>query len=113
MTPTLPRPFSQDVDENNCYRHPKLYIAGQKNLSFNTIIFLRSLVKGIYVAIILFFVLLGITAFDNHPDGYEWDYQSFGLAASCALTIIVNFQVSFLTRPLSLPISCLTPSPFP
>ena len=46
------------------------------------------------MAVVLFFVLLGIMAFDHHPDGFEWDYQSFGLAASCALTIIVNLQVS-------------------
>ena len=57
-------------------------------------IFIRSLLKGIYVAIILFFVLFGIVGFNTMQEGYEWDYQSFGLAASCALTIIVNCQVN-------------------
>lgn len=89
--------LDQDVDENNCYRHPKLYIAGQKNLNFNMPIFIRSLLKGIYVALILFFVLFGIVGFNTTPEGYEWDYQSFGLAASCALTIIVNCQIAIDT----------------
>ena len=83
----------QDVDENNCYRYPELYIAGQQNKYFNRWIFMRSLVKGVYVALIFFFILMGMTLFNFYPDGYEWDYQSFGLAASGALTIIVNFQV--------------------
>ncbi len=81
------------MDENNCYRYPKLYISGQKNLDFNGLIFVRSLVKGIYVAIVIFFVLFGMVAFNVHPNGYDWDYQSYGLAASGALTVIVNLQV--------------------
>ena len=83
----------QDVEENSCYRYPKLYIAGQKNENFTTWIFTRTLLKGIYVALAFFFILFGIVAFDVVPRGYEWDYQSFGLAASGALTIIVNLQV--------------------
>ena len=54
---------------------------------------MRSLVKGIYVAVVFFFILMGMTLTNFFPDGYEWDYQSFGLAASGALTIIVNLQV--------------------
>ena len=45
------------------------------------------------MAVVFFFILMGMTLFNFYPDGYEWDYQSFGLAASGALTIIVNFQV--------------------
>ena len=81
------------MNEHNCYRHPKLYVAGQKNLNFNGAIFVRSLIKGIYVAIIFFFVFFGMVGFNFYPDGYEWDYQSFGLAASASLTVIVNLQV--------------------
>ena len=81
------------MDEDNCYRFPQLYITGQQNKNFNIPIFVRSLCKGIYVAISFFFVLLGITLFNFYPAGFEWDYQSFGLAASGALTFIVNFQV--------------------
>ena len=45
------------------------------------------------MAFVIFFVLLGMTLFNEYASGYEWDYQSFGLAASGALTIIVNAQV--------------------
>ena len=94
-THTLPTPpsLSQDVDEDNCYRYPQLYIAGQQNKNFNIIIFVRSLIKGIYVAVVFFFILFGLTFLNFLPEGYEWDYQSFGVAASGALTVIVNFQV--------------------
>ena len=49
--------------------------------------------KGIYVAFVLFFVLFGLTFLNLFPNGYEWDYQSFGVAASGALILIVNLQV--------------------
>ena len=88
-----PPPLPQDVSESDCYRFPQLYIAGQQNKNFNNFIFFRSLMKGIYVAIAFFFMLFGMTAFNQYPSGYEWDYQSYSLAASGALTIIVNLQV--------------------
>ena len=53
--------------------------------------------KGIYVAFVLFFVLFGLTFLNLFPDGYEWDYQSFGVAASGALILIVNLQVLIIT----------------
>ena len=54
--------------------------------------------KGIYVAFILFFVLFGLTFLDFYDEGYEWDYQSIGTAASGALVLIVNLQVRSLIR---------------
>lgn len=87
---------TQDVHEKACFTHPKLYIPGQKNINFNFPIFVRSLVKGIYVAFVIFFVLLGIIAFNTYPEGYEWDYQSLGVTASASLVIIVNFEVCVL-----------------
>ena len=45
------------------------------------------------MAFVLFFVLFGLTFLDFYADGYEWDYQSFGMAASGALVLIVNLQV--------------------
>lgn len=84
----------QDVDENNCYRYPKLYVASQQNKNFNVLIFLRSILKGIYVAFVFFFILFGMTFLNTYGEGYEWDYQSFGVAASGALILIVNLQVS-------------------
>ena len=83
------------MDENNCYRYPRLYFAGQQNKNFNPFIFARSLMKGVYVAFILFFVLFGMTFLNYYSEGYEWDYQSVGLAASGALVLIVNLQVSY------------------
>ncbi len=83
------------MDEENCYRYPQLYVAGQQNKNFGPWIFIRSLIKGIYVAIVFFFVLFGITFLNFYPAGYEWDYQSFGVAASGALVVIVNVQVSW------------------
>lgn len=73
--------------------YPRLYIAGQKNKRFNPLIFILSLIKGIAVAIIVFFVLYGLTFLNVYKEGYEWDFQSFGYAASGALVIIVNLQV--------------------
>ena len=81
------------MDENNCYRYPKLYVAGQQNKNFNAVLFLRSLVKGIYVAFVLYFVLFGMTFLNFFEPGFEWDYQSLGVAASGALVLIVNLQV--------------------
>ncbi len=82
------------MNEDNCYhRYPKLYMAGQKNKNFTPFIFARSLAKGIWVAFTVFFILMGMTLFNEFAAGWEWDYQSFGLAASGALTIIVNLQV--------------------
>ena len=46
------------------------------------------------MAFVLFFVLFGVTFMDIMPNTKsEWDYQSFGLTASAALTFIVNLQV--------------------
>ena len=45
------------------------------------------------MAFVIFFLLFGMTAFNEYSTGYEWDYQSFGVAASGALIIIVNLQV--------------------
>ena len=47
------------------------------------------------MAFILFFVLFGLTFLDFYKEGYEWDYQSFGTAASGGLILIVNLQVCF------------------
>lgn len=92
---TCPSP-SQDVNEENCYRHPKLYIAGQTNKNFTAFTFVRSVAKGIWVAFVVFFILMGMTLFNEFPAGWEWDFQSFGLAASAALVVIVNLQVSLV-----------------
>lgn len=86
-------PHPQDVNEENCYRYPRLYIAGQTNKNFTASTFARSVAKGIWAAFVIFFVLMGMTLFNEYPAGWEWDFQSFGLAASGALTIIVNLQV--------------------
>ena len=89
--------FSQDLNEEVSLKNPRLYIAGQQNKSFNVKIFVFSLLRGIFAAIVVFFVLFGITFSDVMAvGGSEWDYQSFGLAASAALTFIVNLQVSLL-----------------
>ena len=86
----------KDINEDLCYQFPKLYIAGQQNKRFNIGIFLLSLVKGIVAGIIIFFVLFGFTYLNVMPQGFEWDYQSVGFAASGALIVIVNLQVSWL-----------------
>ena len=46
------------------------------------------------MAFTVFFVLFGIVYLNVYEEGYEWDYQSFSYAASGALVIIVNLQVS-------------------
>ena len=60
--------------------------------------------KGIYVAIVFFFVLFGLTFLDFYDEGYEWDYQSFGTAASGALVLIVNLQVRLFSDPKHVPV---------
>ena len=45
------------------------------------------------MAIVVFFILYGFTYLNVYHAGYEWDYQSFGYAASGALVFIVNLQV--------------------
>ena len=82
------------MDEGRCIKYPKLYILGQQNVQFNPPIFLRSLLKGIFHAIVIFFVLMGCYYQNFYSgDGYEVDYQSFGYIASGALTFIVTLQV--------------------
>lgn len=91
----------QDLSEKISLNNPKLYIAGQQNQNFNVKIFVLSLLRGIAAAIMIFFVLFGITFLDVMPvGGSEWDYQSFGVAASAALTFVVNLQVSSYTHVL-------------
>lgn len=83
------------MDEGRCIKYPKLYILGQQNVLFNPPIFFRSLSKGIFHAIVIFFVLMGCYYQNFYSgDGYEVDYQSFGYIASGALTFIVTLQVS-------------------
>lgn len=53
--------------------------------------------KGIIIAFIIFFVLFGVTYLNVYEEGYEWDYQSFGYAASGALVLVVNLQVHIKT----------------
>lgn len=50
------------------------------------------------MAFVLFFVLFGLTFLNLFPGGYEWDYQSFGVAASGGLILIVNLQVQAKLR---------------
>ena len=52
------------------------------------------------MALVLFFVLFGLTFLDFYDEGYEWDYQSFGTAASGALVLIVNLQVRLFFDPI-------------
>jgi len=87
----------QDVDEGRCIRYPKLYVLGQQNVLFNSFIFARSLMKGIFHAIVIFFVTFGCYYLNFYPsEGYEVDYQSFGYVASGALTFVVTLQVCCL-----------------
>lgn len=82
------------MDEGRCIKFPKLYILGQQNVLFNTPIFARSVLKGIFHAIVIFFVLMGCYYLNFYSgDGYEVDYQSIGYIASGALTFVVTFQV--------------------
>uniref|UniRef100_A0A1X7U3D1 Phospholipid-transporting ATPase n=1 Tax=Amphimedon queenslandica TaxID=400682 RepID=A0A1X7U3D1_AMPQE len=90
--------LDQDCTEKSCLQNPRLYIAGQKGKRFNTQIFLISLLRGICVAIVVFFVLYGFTYLNVYHAGYEWDYQSFGYAASGALIFIVNLQMAMDTN---------------
>jgi phospholipid-translocating ATPase len=88
----------QDCTDRSCLSNPRLYIASQKGKFFNNFYFIMSLLRGIYVAIVVFFVLFGITYLNIYQEGYEWDYQSFAYAASGALVCIVNIQVALDTH---------------
>ena len=77
-----------------CLRYPRLYIPGQQNLLFNTVTFFKSLLRGIYVSIVVYFVThLGFSEVADQ-DGIAVDaLYVFGSAASGILVLIVNFQV--------------------
>lgn len=90
--------LDQDVDEGRCIKYPKLYVLGQQNVLFNPPIFGRSLLKGIFHAIVIFFVLMGCYYQNFYSgDGYEVDYQSYGYIASGALTFVVTLQIALDT----------------
>jgi len=87
--------FDQDVDDKMCIRLPKLYVQGQRNELFNSVVLLRSLGRGLYVSLVVYFVCYGAFYTGMANDGLtSTDYQSFATVAATTVLIVVTLQVA-------------------
>ncbi|XP_072107847.1 phospholipid-transporting ATPase IC isoform X2 [Mobula birostris] len=90
--------LDQDVTDKLSLQFPKLYIAGQKGSYFNFTKFFLSLLHGIIISMIIFFVPYGAFLQTMGQDGEApTDYQSFAVTTASALIIAVNFQIALDT----------------
>ncbi|XP_051900164.1 phospholipid-transporting ATPase IC [Pristis pectinata] len=90
--------LDQDVTDRLSLRFPKLYIPGQKGSYFNFTKFFLSLLHGIIVSMIIFFVPYGAFLQTMGQDGEApTDYQSFAVTTASSLIIAVNFQIALDT----------------
>lgn len=90
--------MDQDVSDTNSLKFPQLYIPGQKGLLFNKKLFWLSLLKGMWVSVILFFFSLGalydLLAADGRNNG---DLIFFGTAVAAILVLVVNIEIGIHT----------------
>ncbi|XP_059845663.1 phospholipid-transporting ATPase IC [Hypanus sabinus] len=90
--------LDQDVTDKLSLRFPRLYIPGQKGSYFNFTKFFLSLLHGIIVSMIIFFVPYGAFLQTMGQDGEApTDYQSFAVTTASSLIIAVNFQIALDT----------------
>lgn len=87
--------IDQDVTDVYLLRYPRLYIAGQKGVLFNTTTFILSLLKGAVVSFLIFFLCFGSYYYNTYQTtGWESDsVYFFFLAISFPLVVVVNIQV--------------------
>uniref|UniRef100_UPI00398E54CE phospholipid-transporting ATPase IC isoform X1 n=2 Tax=Pristiophorus japonicus TaxID=55135 RepID=UPI00398E54CE len=90
--------LDQDVTDKLSLRFPKLYIPGQKDSFFNFKMFFVSLLHGVVMSMVIFFIPYGAFLQTMGQDGEApTDYQSFAVTAASALIITVNFQIALDT----------------
>ncbi|XP_062898737.1 phospholipid-transporting ATPase IC isoform X2 [Mobula hypostoma] len=90
--------LDQDVNDKLSLRFPKLYIPGQKGSYFNFTKFFLSLLHGIIISMIIFFIPYGAFLQTMGQNGEApTDYQSFAVTTASALIIAVNFQIALDT----------------
>ncbi|XP_067839979.1 phospholipid-transporting ATPase IC isoform X2 [Heptranchias perlo] len=90
--------LDQDVSDKLSLRFPKLYIPGQKDSFFNFKTFFVSLLHGIVMSMVIFFVPYGAFLQTMGQDGEApTDYQSFAVTTASSLIIAVNFQIALDT----------------
>ncbi|XP_067887118.1 phospholipid-transporting ATPase IC [Heterodontus francisci] len=90
--------LDQDVTDKLSLRFPTLYIPGQKDSYFNFKKFFVSLLHGIVVSMIIFFIPYGAFLQTMGQDGEApTDYQSFAVTTASSLIITVNFQIALDT----------------
>ncbi|XP_060708204.1 phospholipid-transporting ATPase IC [Hemiscyllium ocellatum] len=90
--------LDQDVTDKLSLGFPTLYIPGQKGSYFNFKKFFLSLLHGIIVSLIIFFIPYGAFLQTMGQDGEApTDYQSFAVTTASSLTITVNFQIALDT----------------
>jgi len=51
--------FDQDVSDLNSLNYPKLYVAGQRNLLFNKVEFIKSALHGFFTSCVIFLIPYG------------------------------------------------------
>uniref|UniRef100_H2YBK1 Phospholipid-transporting ATPase n=1 Tax=Ciona savignyi TaxID=51511 RepID=H2YBK1_CIOSA len=90
--------FDQDLNDEYCIKFPKLYLPGQTNELFNIKIFFRSIIRGIFTSLALFFIPYGAFVDGMHSDGTNiTDLQTLSIVISTSLIIVVTLQVALDT----------------
>uniref|UniRef100_A0A4W3HJ34 Phospholipid-transporting ATPase n=1 Tax=Callorhinchus milii TaxID=7868 RepID=A0A4W3HJ34_CALMI len=90
--------LDQDVSDKLSLRFPKLYNTGQMDSLFNYTKFFISLLHGILISLVIFFVPYGAFLQTMGQDGEApTDYQSFAVTTASALIIAVNLQIALDT----------------
>lgn len=93
--------FEQDVTDEASLKFPVLYEAGPRNIYFNFMAFVHSMLRGFYHSLLLFYflyiVMLGGGAINSDGE-IQSDYYTFGMLLSAALTFIANLQLGLEIR---------------
>uniref|UniRef100_H2YBK5 Phospholipid-transporting ATPase n=1 Tax=Ciona savignyi TaxID=51511 RepID=H2YBK5_CIOSA len=90
--------FFLDLNDEYCIKFPKLYLPGQTNELFNIKIFFRSIIRGIFTSLALFFIPYGAFVDGMHSDGTNiTDLQTLSIVISTSLIIVVTLQVALDT----------------
>ena len=84
----------QDVSDQSCLKHPKLYVPGQKNVLFNKKIFFLSLFYGTLTSLAIFFISFGVFKDSIASTGRETSsINFFGTVVAAILVVVVNVEV--------------------
>lgn len=68
--------FESDVSDKMSIEYPKLYTPGLTNALFNTTEFIKSVLHGVFSALVLFLIPYGKFGV-NSPSNFGWDYSDY------------------------------------